>query len=263
MDEIARYNIERWKALVDANALFTRPRFDLTPDSARQLIDGQGRLGEIAGKDVLCLAGGGGKQSEAFALLGAHVTVFDLSEAQLQRNLDAAQHYGVTIKTVQGDMRDLSVFEDKSLDIVCHLYSLNFVPDVHPVFAGIARILRREGIYTFNCANPFYFGLTERDWNGEGYALKNPYLEGAEIQREDPDWVYDREQHAPIQPSREFCHTLSTLVSGLTANGFVITHISDYAGFYPDAEAKPGTWDHFVSVAPPWLTFWTTYQSYQ
>jgi hypothetical protein len=69
MDELTKYNIARWKALVDANALFTRPALNLDPISARERLDPEGRLGDIAGKDVLCLACGGGQQSIAFALL--------------------------------------------------------------------------------------------------------------------------------------------------------------------------------------------------
>ena len=43
-------------------------------------------IDKIAGKGVLCLAGGGGQQSAAFALLGAKVTVLDFSETQLERD---------------------------------------------------------------------------------------------------------------------------------------------------------------------------------
>src|SRR3989442_9947184 len=111
MDEIAKYNMERWRALVEADALFTRPVLNLNTVSARDSLDPEGTLGNLAGKDVLCLACGGGQQSAAFALLGANVTVFDLSEAQLQRDAEAATHYGINIKVVQGDMRDLSCFE--------------------------------------------------------------------------------------------------------------------------------------------------------
>ena len=90
VDEVARYNIARWEALAAANAPFSRPLLDLDAASAREFIDPEGLLGAIAGRDVLCLAGGGGKQSVAFALLGAWVTVADLSEAQLARDRAAA-----------------------------------------------------------------------------------------------------------------------------------------------------------------------------
>src|SRR5829696_5371643 len=108
MDEIARYNIQRWQALVEANALFTRPALDLDISSARGRVDPEGRLGDLAGKVVLCLACGGGQQSVAFALLGANQTVADLSKTQLQRDDEAAAHYSIDVKIVQADIRDLS-----------------------------------------------------------------------------------------------------------------------------------------------------------
>ncbi|HLL14949.1 MAG TPA: class I SAM-dependent methyltransferase [Pyrinomonadaceae bacterium] len=259
MDEIAKYNVKRWRALVEADALFTRPALNLDRVSARERVDPEGRLGNLAGKDVLCLACGGGQQSVAFALLGANVTVFDLSEAQLRRDAEAAAHYGVNIKIVQGDMRDLSCFEKKAFDVVYHAYSLGFVPDARTVFQQVARVLRVGGVYYFNCANPFFVGLSERDWNGEGYTLKHPYVEGAEITYEDQDWVYDRGRASePIGLPREYRHTLSALIGGLIEQGFLILHVSDYTDFSPDSKAEPGTWDHFISVAPPWLSFWAS-----
>ena len=53
-------------------------------------------------------------------------------------------------------------------------------------------------------------------------------------------------------------NTLSTLISGLVEHGFVVTHISDEFEF--DTEAEPGSWNHLVSVAPPWLEFWSIYR---
>ena len=36
MDELAKYNMERWRALVESDALFTRPALSLDPISARE-----------------------------------------------------------------------------------------------------------------------------------------------------------------------------------------------------------------------------------
>lgn len=257
MDEVARYNIERWKALTKANALFTRPYLNLTGSSARQKIDPEGRLGEISGKEVLCLAGGGGQQSVAFALLGAKVTVVDLSAEQLHRDCEAAAHYQVSLETLQGDMRDLSRLGVKTFDIVWQPYSLNFVPNARLVFREVARVLRPNGLYHFNCANPFVSGLGEKDWNGEGYTLKYPYQDGAEITYPDPPWVYESSE--PIAAPREYRHTLSTLINGLIECGFILRYVSDHTDFHPDPNAEPGTWDHFTSIAPPWLTLWAAY----
>ncbi len=62
MDEIAVYNVARWRALAEAGALYTRPLLDLDAEGARAWLDPEGWLGELAGRRVLCLAGGGGRE---------------------------------------------------------------------------------------------------------------------------------------------------------------------------------------------------------
>ncbi|MAS33406.1 MAG: hypothetical protein CL610_05330 [Anaerolineaceae bacterium] len=260
MDEVRRYNIERWDALVEANALFTRPLLNLDMESARERIDRDGRLGDVRGKDVLLLASGGGQQSAAFALLGANVTVVDLSNKQLERDAQVAAHYGVEMRLVQADMRDLSALDAAAYDLVYQPYSLNFVPDATVVFAQVSRVLRRGGMYYFMCANPFASGLTEASWNGEGYLLKEPYQQGQQIVYTDSDWVYDRSKYPdarPIQGPQEFRQTLSTLLNGLMERGFVPVHMKEIMADAADATAEPGTWEHFTAIVPPWFAFWT------
>jgi SAM-dependent methyltransferase len=213
---------------------------------------------------VLCLAGGGGQQSAAFALLGARVTVVDLSDAQLARDAQAAAHYGVEIQALQADMRDLSGLEAAAFDIVQHAYSINFVPDVRVVFQQVARVLRPGGTYQLMFANPFVAGVNPRSWDGDGYPLRQPYLDGEPIQAEDEAWVYRREDSEaaapPIPGPREYRHTLSTVVNGLAEHGFTIRRLVDVVSIYPDPNAEPGTWDHFVSIAPPWFVVWCEYR---
>src|ERR1043166_7548373 len=100
MDEIAQYNVERWRRLVEAGALYTRPLLNLDAANARATLDPRGWIEELEGRRVLCLAGGGGRESAAFALLGARVTVFDLSEEQLGQDQRAAAHYRVAVETI-------------------------------------------------------------------------------------------------------------------------------------------------------------------
>jgi 2-polyprenyl-3-methyl-5-hydroxy-6-metoxy-1,4-benzoquinol methylase len=114
-DDVYLYNKTRWEALAKANALFTRPMLNLDKESARNYL-GLDRFGvtmDLTGKNILCLASGGGQQSAAFALLGAVVFVFDISPTQLESDKAAAEHYGVEISLFQGDMRDLSCFDSK------------------------------------------------------------------------------------------------------------------------------------------------------
>ncbi|MEP7213438.1 MAG: class I SAM-dependent methyltransferase [Acidobacteriota bacterium] len=260
MDEVGRYNQNRWDALAAADALFTSPNLALTPESAQHLVDPDGRLGEIAGKDVLCLASGGGQQSAAFAILGARVTVLDLSLEQVKRDREAAEHYGLQIKAFHGDMRDMSCFGEASFDIVFQPYSINFVPGPGDVFRGVARLMRVGGRYQVTFANPFVAGIQQAGWNGNGYSLNSPYIEGAVISYDDQEWVYRRDKTGSVPPPIEYRHTLGAVLNGLIDSGFSLLHLSDNLNMHPDPNAAPGSWEHQVAYAPPWLSVWALYR---
>ena len=256
MDAIYRFNKERWEALAEAHAVFSRPWLDETKESALARLDPDGRLGDLNGKDVLCLAGAGGQQAVAFALNGARVSVFDISEGQLQRDLETARHYGYRVALLQGDMRDLSVFRPECFDVVSQPYSLNFVPDCREVFNQVARVLRPAGLYSFWAANPFAAGLGTRAWNGRAYEVSLLYQQGVQLAYDDEDWVFPTALAAakPNGP-REYRQLLSTLLNGLVNTGFTFLHMREESGHGVAEGLVPGEWDHFTAVMPPWLSF--------
>lgn len=257
MDELARYNQARWEELAQARLEFTLPILDLTPASARRRLDPDGMLGELQDKQVLCLATGGGQQSAMFGVLGAQVTVVDLAPTQLARDQEAAAHYGYAIRTVHGDMRDLSMLGDQSFDLVYQAYSLNFVPKVEPVFREVARVLRPDGLYQMQWGNPFTQSVDDQAWDGETYLLHHPYVDGFETSTYYPTWDLEDEtgRWRQIASPREFRHSLSTVVNRLVAHGFVIMRLQEALSSDPNPE--PGTWEHYKSVAPPYLTVWS------
>lgn len=255
--DLIHYNRERWQALVEAGIEFSRPFLNLDESSARQVVDPHNILGDVAGKAVLCLASGGGQQSAAFGLLGADVTVFDVTPGMLDQDRLAAAHYGFNIETVQGDMRDLSALADNSFDVVWHAFSITFVPDVRPVLAEVERVLRPGGFYRIEWANPFVSPLDEADWTGDAYPLRHVY-EDAELVLHDTRWdVWDEHgAMAKVEGPREFRHTMSTMVNTLIRRHMVILGLWEELG---DPDAEPGTWKHLKAIAPPWLTIWARY----
>jgi SAM-dependent methyltransferase len=254
MDDLANFNRQHWNDLVRAGIEYSRPFLDLDQDSARLALDPYHIMGDPAGKDVLCLAGGGGQQSAAFALLGAMVTVFDLSDAQLEKDHLTAEHYGLDLRIEQGDMRDLSRFSDSSFDLVFQPYSINFVPEAIRVIQESARVLRAKGLYRLDFANPFVFGIDETEWAGSGYPLRLPYQDGEVIFAE-ADWtVYDDQGRLKkVLGPRELRHTLSLMFNGLIAAGFTLLGLWEERG---DCSAVPGSWEHYKAVAPPWFMTW-------
>jgi len=179
---------------------------------------------DLKGRDVLCLASGGGQQAPILAANGARVTVLDNSPRQLDQDRLVAAREGLTITAVQGDMADLSAFSNESFDLIVHPVSNCFAPAVRPVWAEAFRVLRHSGILLAGFINPvvyiFDLELAER---GQ-FQVKNalPYSDLVSLTEEERQHII--EQGEPL----EFGHTLEDQIGGQLDVGFLLT------GFYED-----------------------------
>ncbi len=181
----------------------------------------------LAGCDVLCLAGGGGQQGPTLAAAGARVTVFDNSPAQLAQDQLVAEREGLEIRTVQGDMADLSVFADASFDLIVHPCSNLFVPDVRPVWREAYRVLRPDGELLAGFTNPalYLFDMQLHDHGVLQVRHKLPYSDLTHLRPEEL-----RRYQDDLQPM-EYSHTLDDQIGGQLDAGFVLV------GFYEDTWA--------------------------
>ena len=180
---------------------------------------------EIGGADVLCLASGGGQQAPIFSAAGASVTVLDNSPKQLAQDRLVAERESLDLRTIEGDMADLSMFADESFDLVFHPVSNLFAPEVRPVWAEAFRVLRRGGVLLAGFLNPavYIFDLELADRDGElrvRHAL--PYADATSLGEEEVKRKIGRGE--PL----EFSHTLDDQIGGQIEAGFVI------AGLYED-----------------------------
>jgi SAM-dependent methyltransferase len=247
-DEVAIANERHWERMVEEGCGFTIPWLELDVALLRQYARGELKrlpdpLGEIfpwnvfadvEGKDVLCLASGGGQQSAVFGLLGARVTVVDLVEGQLDGDRKAAAHYGYEVTTIRADMRDLSYLDDESFDLVYQATSMGYVPDVREVYSQVARLLRSGGLYRADASDPGVAFVD--DWDGKGYSITRPFAERT-----------DRREDGAI----EFRHYLSDVFNGLIDNGFSIQQVQEAPDHLRyDPEASPGSWEHIMMYIP-------------
>lgn len=188
-------------------------------------------LGDITGKRILCLASAGGQQAPILAAAGAEVTVFDISEQQLNQDRMVAERDGLVLRTVQGDMRDLGAFSDGDFDIVFHPISNLYVPDVNPVWKECYRVLSDEGVLMASFYNPVVF-IGDRDpvYAGQGVVRPRYSLPYADLKDLDEEALQAKQARGE---ALVFGHTLSDLLGGQIAAGFVID------GFYEDYQPKP------------------------
>lgn len=178
----------------------------------------------LRGLDVLCLASGGGQQGPILAAAGARVTVLDNSPRQLAQDRLVAEREGLALATVEGDMADLSRFEDGRFGLVVNPASTLFVPDVRPVWREAARVLAPGGVLLAGFVNPvnylFDFELAERGVLEVRNTIPYSDLGG----RTEAEVRAQMEQEEPL----EYGHTLDDLIGGQLEAGLVIT------GFYED-----------------------------
>lgn len=185
----------------------------------------------IKGKDILCLASSGGQQAPVLAAAGANVTVLDISRKQLEQDEYVAQRDNLTIKTIKGDMRDLSILADESFDYILNPISNLYIPDINPVWLECYRVLRKSGVLLASFYNPILF-VFDRDASLEKEGLlkpkyRLPYSDLTSIEKEKYEEKIKRGE------AIVFGHTLTDQLNGQMEAGFML------AGFYEDDHPSP------------------------
>jgi SAM-dependent methyltransferase len=196
-------------------------------------------FGELAGRDVLCLASGGGQQGPILAAAGARVTVLDQSPAQLGRDRDTAARDGLTLEAVEGDMRDLSRFADGRFDLVFHPCSNCFIPDIRPVWRESYRVLRPGGALLAGFGNPLLY-LFDDALAGQGRLVVRhtiPYSDVGQLSDE------ERRRYTDVDEPLVFGHPLEDQIGGQLDAGFVL------AGFYEDRDPGHPLAKHIAAFA--------------
>jgi SAM-dependent methyltransferase len=175
---------------------------------------------DLNGIELLCLACGGGQQGPVFAAAGAHVTVFDNSPRQLEQDRLVVEREGLVLRTVEGDMRDLSMFADESFDLVFHPVSNIFVVDVCPVWREAYRVLRKGGVLLAGFMNPAVF-LFDPDLAEAGdFEARYPLpFDSTKLSEEERKRMYGDD--SPL----EFSHSLTDQIGGQLQAGFVLVEL--------------------------------------
>jgi SAM-dependent methyltransferase len=168
-------------------------------------------LASLSGKDVLCLASGGGQQGPILAAAGANIVVFDLS--------------------------DLSMFPDSSFDLIVHPVSNMYVPSLEPVWREAHRVLKNGGVLLSGFTNPlvYLFDPEARERANSMFNFAIPYSDLTSL----PPELFKQymDEGDPIV----FGHSLEDQLQGQMEAGFVI------AGMYEDTYGGRRLLDRYIS----------------
>ncbi len=237
--DVRAYNREKWNLQVEYGNPWTIPASPEMISAARRgewsvLLTEQKPVprswfpDDLQGVDILCLASGGGQQGPIFSAAGARVTVFDNSPRQLDQDRMVAKREGLTLVTVEGDMRALSVFGDGCFDLVFNPVSNVFCPEVRPVWREAFRVLQPGGVLMAGFDNPclYIFDLSKAEKGIFEVKYTLPF-DPTKLSEEERKSVFGDE--TPL----EFSHTLEEQIGGQLEAGFVLM------GMYEDQQSTP------------------------
>ncbi len=237
--DIQEYNSRAWDKAVDEADEWTLPVSNEIIERARkgdwsivlttEKAVPRDWFGEVAGKEILCLASGGGQQAPILAAAGALVTSFDNSAKQLEQDRSVAEYERLRILLEKGDAADLSRFADRSFDLIVNPCSNLFMPLLEPVWSECFRVLKPGGELLVGIIKPavYIFDRHEDENNGRLVARHSlPYS--------DKDSLTEAELAELIENGEplEYSHTLEEQLGGQIAAGFYIT------GFYEDSRRE-------------------------
>lgn len=226
---IRKYNEIAWDNEVKIGNKWTLPvtseEVELAKKGEYKILIGPTRyapkewIGDVRGKNLLCLASGGGQQGPIFSALGAKVTVFDNSSEQLSKDAMVAKRDNLDINLEKGDMRDLSRFNDETFDFIYHPISNCFIDDVEKLWKECYRVLKPGGVLIAGFSNPLIYIFDLYEWEtNNNLIVKNsiPYSDIEQLPKE------QLEERINNKDTLEFGHSLQSQIGGQIDAGFVI-----------------------------------------
>ena len=146
--------------------------------------------------------------------------MFDFSEKQLEIDQRVAKENGLSLQTVQGDMRELTCFATGQFDLIVNPCSVNFCPDVRPVWEEAFRVVRTGGALLAGLINPINYLFDAQAMEKGKFVVRHkiPYSD-LDLPKQERD-----ETLGPERPI-DFGHSLTELIGGQLDAGFVLAEM--------------------------------------
>jgi len=253
---VVAHNTQAWDRLAESKAALARPAVDEAfVDPRRWLgaggwLAGEGRSwlpSRLDGREVLCLAAGGGKHGPLYAAAGARVTVLDCSPAMLALDRHVAAERRLDYAIVQGSMDDLSMFAPGRFDLVIHPVSTCYLPEIGRVFREVARVTRSGGLYVSQHKSPASLQASLEPGPRGCYELRHPVAGGQAGEPLPPEPPSRLREHG----TQEFVHSLTAILGGICTAGFLIEDVCEPD--HTEPQAPLGSFPHRAGFLPPYL----------
>lgn len=192
-------------------------------------------IGDVSGLDVLELGCGGGQNAIVIAKWGAKtVKALDQSTRQLEYAKKLAESQNVEIEFIQGSMEDLSVLNDKSIDLIVSSHAISYVEHLQNVLEESFRVLRATGRIVVCLLHPLMPVVWEAMEEGKFEKIRSYFSNERII------WSWEDKEGREIASFGSTYYRFEQIMNGLIIAGFQIERIVEPPGYSIDEVKKLG-----------------------
>ncbi|KIL42794.1 methyltransferase [Jeotgalibacillus alimentarius] len=210
---------------------------DGTPeDKAKEIINNptaalkkhQPYFEEIEGVKVANICGSNGRKAVPLSLLGAEVTVFDLSEENKRYALELAHHADMTIQYITGDIYDIDLKTYSNSFDLLYLEGgiLHYFNDIDQLMTILFSMLKKDGRMILSDYHPVKRCIDE-DLRYHPVYFDQPLSKGDISYKEFFD---ESEQQAFPDVSLRY-YTLSEIINSVINIGFILDRFDEHRGW--------------------------------
>ncbi|MDF2611714.1 MAG: SAM-dependent methyltransferase, partial [Lachnospiraceae bacterium] len=184
-------------------------------------------LDDVQGKRIANICGSCGKKAVPLAIMGASVTVFDISKENMRYACETAEAAGTKMEYIVGDVMDieLSVYGNYFDIVFMEGGILHYFHDINQFMEVMNKLLKKDGIMICSDFHPIHKII---DANGLGNPkvdyFSSMILEGEMAHAK----FYDEEKRKNFPKVSIRLYTLSEIINSVINNGFHLISFDEH-----------------------------------
>ncbi|OAB38351.1 class I SAM-dependent methyltransferase [Paenibacillus glacialis] len=184
----------------------------------------------IEGKKIANLCGSNGRKAVPLALLGAEVTVFDISEENKKYALELAKYANTSIDYIVGDIYDINLTKYGDYFDILYLEGgiLHYFNDIDTFMSILYSLLKDNGVMVLSDFHPLRKCIVE-----DPETLTRPGYFDQELRNGDLAYkhYFDEKEQQDFPDVSVRSYTLSEIINSVITSGFKLQKFDEHRGW--------------------------------